>query len=212
MTGKFITFEGIDGSGKSTQLNLLADALREQSIDLLTTIQPGGTPLGRSLRKAFLDTEESVAPMAELLLFAADRAQHVEHLIMPALNEGRLVISDRYADATFAYQGAGRGFDIKVIDQAIEMATGGLTPDLTLFFDIPVDTALSRMGARSNAGGTLNRMDRESAAFYDRVRTAYLGIAEREPGRFRVIDATGTIESIHQEVVNVIKSDLRVLP
>ncbi|MEK7855062.1 MAG: dTMP kinase, partial [Acidobacteriota bacterium] len=104
MRGKFITFEGIDGSGKSTQLRMLAGALRQRSVDVITTCEPGGTPLGRRLREAFLETEETVAPIAELLLFAADRAQHVELLIKPALNDGRTVISDRYADATFAYQ------------------------------------------------------------------------------------------------------------
>ena len=135
MRGKFITFEGIDGSGKSTQLRLLADDLRFRGFNVLVTHQPGGTPLGRRLREAFLDTEENIAPMAELLLFAADRAQHVEFLIKPALAEGKIVISDRYADATTAYQGAGRGFDAKTIKQVIQLATGGLKPDLTLFFD-----------------------------------------------------------------------------
>src|SRR5205823_5413525 len=115
---------------KSTQLRMLAGALRERGIDVLTTCQPGGTPLGRRLREAFLETEENVAPMAELLLFAADRAQHVEFLIKPALAEGRVVISDRYADATFAYQGAGRGFDEETANQVIRLATGGLKPDL----------------------------------------------------------------------------------
>jgi dTMP kinase len=137
LRGKFITFEGIDGSGKSTQLELLAGDLRSRGIDVLTTREPGGTSLGRRLRELFLESEETVAPLAELLLFAADRAQHVEHLIKPALEAGRTVISDRYADATVAYQGAGRGFSKAIIEQVIELATSGLRPDLTLFFDVP---------------------------------------------------------------------------
>src|ERR1043165_2324405 len=124
---------------------MLAGDLRARGVDLITTQEPGGTPLGRRLREAFLETEETVAPMAELLLFAADRAQHVEFLIKPALAGGRVVISDRYSDATFAYQGAGRGFDEKTVNEVIRLATGGLNPDLTIFFDISVETALRRI-------------------------------------------------------------------
>ena len=120
MQGKFITFEGIDGCGKSTQLRLLSGELRGRGVNVITTCEPGGTPLGRRLREAFLETEETVAPIAELLLFAADRAQHVEFLIKPALAEGKIVISDRYADATVAYQGAGRGFSPAIIKQVVK--------------------------------------------------------------------------------------------
>ncbi|MEO8073172.1 MAG: dTMP kinase, partial [Acidobacteriota bacterium] len=136
MRGKFITFEGVDGSGKSTQLRMLASELLMKGFEVLTTCEPGGTPLGRRLREAFLETEENVAPLAELLLFAADRAQHVNFLVKPALEEGKIVISDRYADATFAYQGAGRGFSESTVKQVIELATEGLKPDLTIFFDL----------------------------------------------------------------------------
>ena len=140
MRGKFITFEGIDGSGKSTQLRLVAQDLRFRGHNVLTTQEPGGTPLGRRLRETFLETEETVSPLAELLLFAADRAQHVNFLIKPALAEGKIVISDRYADATAAYQGAGRGFPSTTVKQVIKLATDGLKPDLTIFFDLPVET------------------------------------------------------------------------
>jgi dTMP kinase len=204
LRGKFITFEGIDGSGKSTQLRMLAGDLRQRTIDVITTCQPGGTPLGRRLREAFLETEETVAPMAELLLFAADRAQHVEFLIKPALEEGRIVISDRYADATAAYQGAGRGFDPATVTKVISLATGGLEPDLTLFFDISVENAIKRMASRGETGEKVNRMDLETAEFYDRVRNAYLEIAKSEPGRFRVIDANGSVESIHSQVTKLV--------
>lgn len=204
MKGKFITFEGIDGSGKSTQLRMLAGYLRSLGVDLVTTREPGGTPLGRRLREAFLETEETVAPMAELLAFAADRAQHVEFLIRPSIGAGRLVISDRYADATAAYQGAGRGFDKKSVEQAIALATGGLKPDLTVFLDISVDEAVRRMAARDEALSLRNRMDEETSDFYARVRDEYLAIAKRESGRFHVIDAAGAVEAVQAEVVRAV--------
>ena len=208
MLGKFITFEGIDGSGKSTQLRMLAGDLRARGLDILATCEPGGTPLGRRLREAFLETEETVAPRAELLLFAADRAQHVELLIRPALYEGRTVISDRYADATFAYQGAGRGFDESTVNQVIDLATGGLKPDLTLFFDISVETAIKRMSGRDDSETVQNRMDLETAEFYERVRRSYLGIADREPERFRLIDANGPMDEIHRAVGEIVNDFL----
>lgn len=210
MPGKFITFEGIDGSGKSTQLRMLAGSLRERGIDLIMTQEPGGTPLGRRLRDAFLETEESVTPIAELLLFAADRAQHVEFLIRPALAQGRVVISDRYADATFAYQGAGRGFDEKTVNNVIKLATSGLKPDLTLFFDIPIAVALERMNARGESGERANRMDFETVEFYERVREAYLGIASREPKRFQIVDASGSVDEIQRRVLELVTATLKM--
>jgi len=204
LTGKFITFEGIDGSGKSTQMRLLADVLRSRGIDLVTSCEPGGTPLGRQLRQAFLETEDTVAPLAELLLFAADRAQHVEYLIRPSLSAGRLVISDRYADATTAYQGAGRGFDPAVIADLIALATCGLKPDATLFFDISVETAVERTANRGGHEAKQNRMDAESREFYTRVRNAYLNIAAREPERFHIINAENSIDEVHRMVVDTI--------
>lgn len=173
---------------------------------MITTREPGGTPLGRRLREAFLETEETVAPMAELLLFAADRAQHVEFLINPALEDGRIVLSDRYADATFAYQGAGRGFDEATVVEIIRLATGGLKPDLTLFFDISVQLAMERLNNRDDENGKKNRMDLETAEFYERVRNSYLAIAEREPVRFHVLDASGSVEDIHRNVVEIVDS------
>jgi len=189
---------------------MLAGALRERGLDPLTTCQPGGTPLGRRLREAFLETEETVAPMAELLLFAADRAQHVEFLVKPALAGDRVVISDRYADATFAYQGAGRGFDEKTVNQVIRLATGGLKPDLTLFFDIPVETALNRLRSQNEADRKANRMDFETAEFYTSVREAYLGIGNREPKRFLTVDASGSIEETHRRVLEIVLKSLKI--
>ena len=209
MRGKFITFEGIDGSGKSTQLRMLASELRFRGFDVLTTCEPGGTPLGRRLRGAFLETEETVAPLAELLLFAADRAQHVNFLVKPALESNKIVISDRYSDATAAYQGAGRGFDEQTIEQVIRLATGRLKPDLTLFFDISVDEAILRTNSRSDGGTQRNRMDSETVEFYERVRKAYLQIAENEPERFCVVDASGAIDEIKTKVLELVTEFLK---
>lgn len=208
MQGKFISFEGIDGSGKSTQLRLLAGELRFKGYNVLPTVEPGGTPLGRRLREAFLETEENVSPLAELLLFAADRAQHVEFLIKPALADGKIVISDRFADATAAYQGAGRGFPEKTVSQIIKLATTGLKPDLTLFFDLAVEKAVERANTRSNEETRRNRMDSETLEFYGRVRRAYLEIAEREPKRFRVIEANDSVAEIQQRVMEIVRDFL----
>ncbi len=204
MKGRFITFEGIDGSGKSTQLGLLQSALSARGLEIVRTLEPGGTALGRKLREAFLETDEAVTPMAELLLFAADRAQHVNFLIRPAMADGKIVISDRYADATVAYQGAGRGFDADVIRSVIDLATGGLKPDLTLFYDLPVDVAIARASNRNGDEAKNNRMDAETHDFYERVRSKYLEIAAREPERFKVIDATGTPEEIFGKTIEIV--------
>ena len=183
---------------------MLASELRTCGLDVLTTMEPGGTPLGRRLREAFLETEESVAPLAELLLFAADRAQHVNFTLKPALEAGKVVISDRYSDATAAYQGAGRGFDARTIEQVIELATDGLKPDLTLFFDVPVEKAIARTVSRTDAGEQKNRMDAETAEFYERVRRAYLKIAKSEPQRFVVVDGGGEINEIKKKVSEIV--------
>lgn len=208
MQGKFITFEGIDGSGKSTQLRMLAGDLRLRGLNVLTTREPGGTPLGQQLRAAFLETDENVSPIAELLLFAADRAQHVELLIKPALKDGRIVISDRFADATYAYQGAGRGFPVDTVNEVIRLATGGLKPDLTLFFDLSVENAILRTASRIESGEQKNRMDVETAEFYGRVRAAYLEIHAAEPDRFRIVDANGALEDIHAQVTRTVNEFL----
>lgn len=208
MRGKFITFEGIDGSGKSTQLRMLSSELLFRGYEVLTTCEPGGTPLGCRLREAFLETEENVSPLAELLLFAADRAQHVDFLVKPALEQGKIVISDRYADATFAYQGAGRGFSEKTVSQVIKLATNGLKPHLTLFFDLPIEKALSRTNSRNDDGEKKNRMDSETTEFYVRVRNAYLKIAEKEPKRFRIINAEGSTSEVQTRVVEIVSDFL----
>jgi len=205
VAGAFITFEGIDGSGKSTQARLLASALRLRGFEVVTTREPGGTPLGKRLRAALLDAEERVDPLAELLLYAADRAQHVRTLLRPALESNHIVLSDRYADATVAYQGAGRGFPPELIEQVVALATGGLKPDLTLIFDLPVAAGMARTSRRADSSAVKgDRLEIEDAEFHTRVRDAYLQIAAREPNRVRVIDATGSIEETHARVLEVV--------
>ena len=207
MPGTFITFEGIDGSGKSTQLRLLGNFLRANGCDALLTREPGGTALGLRLRAALLDAMEEVDPLTELLVFAADRAQHVHRMLRPALEAGRVVISDRYADATVAYQGGGRGFSPELISQIVELATEGLKPDLTLLFDLPIDESTNRTARRStgkNAGKIRDRLDIENADFHTRVRDAYLQIALKEPGRVKLIDTSGPVERTQERVREII--------
>lgn len=198
MAGTFITFEGIDGSGKSTQLRLVSNYLRERGCDALLTREPGGTTIGLRLRAALLDAQEEVDPLTELLVFAADRAQHVRRVLRPALKAGRVVISDRYADATVAYQGAGRGFDSNLISEIIRLATEGLTPDLTLLFDVSVGESTTRTTRRSTT--RRDRLDIEHRDFHERVRNAYLRIAASEPDRVKVIDTSGAVEKTHDRV------------
>ena len=208
MPGTFITFEGIDGSGKSTQLRLLGNFLRANGCDALLTREPGGTTLGLRLRAALLDAMEEVDPLTELLVFAADRAQHVRRLMRPALEAGRLVISDRYADATVAYQGAGRGFPPELISQIVQLATEGLKPDLTLLFDLPIEESTSRTARRStgkaSARVSRDRLDIEHVDFHARVRDAYLQIALTEPERVKLIDTSGPVEHTHEHVKEII--------
>ncbi len=208
MPGTFITFEGIDGSGKSTQLRLLGNFLKANGCDALLTREPGGTQLGLRLRAALLDAAEEVDPLTELLVFAADRAQHVRRLVRPALDAGRLVISDRYADATVAYQGAGRGFSPKLISQIVQLATEGLKPDLTLLFDLTIEESTNRTARRSTGKSTTritrDRLDIEHVDFHARVRDAYLQIALAEPDRVKLIDTSGPVEQTQARLKAII--------
>ena len=203
MAGAFITFEGIDGCGKSTQLRLLASELRVRGLDVVTTREPGGTPIGRRLRAVLLDVQEQVDPLTELLVFAADRAQHVRTLLLPALAANKIVMSDRYADATVAYQGSGRGFKPEVIQEIVQLATDGLMPDLTLLFDLSVPESAMRTRRRLAAKHS-DRLDREHAEFHERVRNAYLEIAKTQPERVRVIDARGSVQETQQLVMGIV--------
>lgn len=204
MAGAFITFEGIDGSGKSTQLRLLANWLRLRGLEVVATREPGGTNLGKRLRAAVLDVQEQVDPLAELLIYAADRAQHVRTLLRPTIESGHAVLSDRYADSTVAFQGAGRGFPPELIQEVVNLATGGLKPDLTLIFDLSVAECIARTSRRTNGESTADRLDSEDAAFHTRVRNAYLDIAATEPERVRLIDASGPVNETHAHVLNIV--------
>jgi dTMP kinase len=209
-TGLFFTLEGIDGSGKSTQMQMLAEALRALGHNVVTTFEPGDTNIGKIVRQAVLELHEEVDPMAEMLLFAADRAQHVKHLILPALEEGKIVISDRYADSTEVYQGVARGFQSGgVVAQVIELATGGLKPDLTLFYDISVEEAIRRTQNRVETGKGLDRLDKEKLKFHELGREGYMAIAAREPERFRVIEANVPPDELHRKTMTVVVEFLK---
>lgn len=209
MTGTFITFEGIDGSGKSTQLRMLAQFLKSIDCEALLTREPGGTPVGNRLRAALLDAQEEVDPLTELLVFAADRAQHVRRVLRPALESGQVVFSDRYADATAAYQGAGRGFSPELISEIIQLATEGLKPDLTLLFDLSVDDSTMRTRRRANGKQQGDRLDSENAEFHNRVRDAYLRIARAEPERVKVVETNQPVELTHERVKEIVIPFLR---
>lgn len=198
--GKLITFEGLDGCGKTTQWRLLEKYLTARGVACVTTREPGGTSLGLQIRAAVLGgAQGSVEPLAELLLYAADRAQHVRRVVLPALEAGQLVLSDRFYDATTVYQGYARGFDLQLVKHLNELATGGLKPDLTLLFDLDVSLALSRTHKRGDeASAPPNRLDQEPHEFHQRVRDAYLELARQEPHRFRIIPAAGAIEETYE--------------
>lgn len=204
VSGTFITFEGIDGSGKSTQLRLLANFLKSKNCNLLLTREPGGTPVGIRLRAALLDAHEEVDPLAELLVFAADRAQHVRRVLRPALEAGQVVFSDRYADATTAYQGAGRGFPSPLIAEIIELATEGLKPDLTVLFDLSIEESNSRTRRRSDGKRAGDRLDSEKSDFHSRVREEYLRIARDEPERVKLVDTNRPVEETHERVKEIV--------
>jgi dTMP kinase len=209
VAGTFITFEGIDGSGKSTQLRMLAQFLKSIDCEALLTREPGGTPVGNRLRAALLDAQEEVDPLTELLVFAADRAQHVRRVLRPALESGQVVFSDRYADATRAYQGAGRGFSPELISEIIQLATEGLQPDLTLLFDLSVDDSTMRTRRRANGKQQGDRLDAENAEFHTRVREAYLRIARAEPERVKIVETNQPVELTHERVKEIVLPFLR---
>lgn len=204
MRGLFITFEGIDGCGKSTQIDLLAEELRRRGLDVVVTREPGGTVIGEAVRDVLVsDASVNIAPKAELLLIVGARAQHVAELIKPALEAGQVVLSDRYTDSTVAFQGHGRGLDLEIIDRLNSFATGGLQPAVAIVFDIDPSIARARLRARP-VGGLLGAFDDEQADFHARVRQAYLTLAEREASRVRVIDASGPAGVTHAAVMGLV--------
>jgi dTMP kinase len=208
--GVFITFEGPDGSGKTTQMGLLVDYLRAASYDVLTTREPGGTPIGDQIRAVVHDTANTaMVDEAEILLYSASRAQLVGQLIRPALAQGKIVLSDRYADSTTAYQGYGRGLDLDALRQITLFATGGLTPDLTLYLDCLVEEGLRRkQQASALNAGEWNRLDQETVGFHRAVRQGYLGMAAAEPERWLVVDANRSREEVQKEIQKAVKNIL----
>lgn len=196
--GLFITFEGADGCGKTTQLMLMAKYLKEHGADVLVTREPGAKGLGEKLREILLNYDGEVSSQAEAFLFLADRAQHMDVIIKPAVVTGKIVLCDRHTDSTVAYQGYGRGIDVSRINMLNDIATGGRKPDLTIVFDVDVETSLSRVGKEKD------RMENAGMDFFNRVRNGYLQIAKQEPERVKVIDATQSIEAIHIQVIKFI--------
>lgn len=208
----FITFEGIEGSGKSTALLLLAQELERRGFDVLRTREPGGCGLGRAIRPILLDARtRSLNMRAELYLFLADRAQHVAEVVRPALEAGQIVLCDRYTDSTLAYQGYGRGLDPEKLRRINEMATGGLAPDLTLLMDLPVGLGLERAGLRNQRQGTVlseGRFDAESMDFHERVRQGYLALAGEEPQRIACINAEQRPEDVLLQALSAVEDYL----
>ncbi len=209
--GAFIALEGPDGSGKSTQMRLLREALHERVLDVVWTREPGGTAIGEQIRTVLHDlTNVAMLPITEALLYSAARAQHVAELIEPALARGALVITDRFAASTLAYQGYGHGLDVAMLRQITALVTGGLTPDLTVYLDLPAERGLERKLADRSAGqGEWNRMDQQALAFHRAVRAGYLDMARADAARWLVLDADDTMQAIHQQIMARIEPLLR---
>lgn len=207
--GRFITFEGGDGCGKSTQLKLTAEYLRSKGIDVLETRQPGATPLGKEIRRLLLDGEYFPVPECELFLFLADRVQHVGEVIIPALNKGQWVLCDRYSDSTLAYQLAARELsDGDALRGMLQFAEVGCVPDQTFWFNVPVSVAMNRIQQRSDKGETMTRLDKESILFHQRVHDAFQSICQGDTDRMASIDASNTIQTVQIEV----QSYLSIVP
>jgi dTMP kinase len=204
--GLFITFEGTEGSGKSTQIRLLADLLKKHRVPYLLTREPGGSRLSTQLRHWILNKlEYNLMPETELFLFLADRAQHVKEVVIPALNQGKVVLCDRYTDSTLAYQGGGRGFDLGLLEVLNRAATDGLKPHFTLLFDIPVEIGLKRAAGR---GKGKDRMEREKVEFHRRVRQVFLKIAKKERRRFIVLNARKGAQEVFRQLIGELNERL----
>lgn len=213
MQGAFITFEGIEGSGKSTQIVQLANYLSAHGRSVILTREPGGTAIGDQVRKVLLDpANTALDPRAELLLYAAGRAQHLAELIRPALKAGKIVFCDRFSDATLAYQGYGRGLNLELIRSLDRIVTEGMRPDLTILLDIDAAAGLSRARGRNSRSGleAEARFENEHLSFHERVRQGYLELAKQEPGRFRIVDASPSPEIIQNKLRQIVDEMLRI--
>lgn len=200
--GLFITFEGADGCGKTTQLNLLKEYLENKSYEVVLTREPGGKGLGEKIREILLNYDGEVSNRCESFLFLADRAQNVDIIVNPAIEQGKIVLCDRHTDSSVAYQGYGRGLDIKQINDLNNLATNNKKPDLTLVFDVDIETSMKRVGNEKD------RMESAGNDFFNRVRQGYLELAKQEPDRIKVINATKSIQEVHKDVLNVINQKL----
>lgn len=199
--GLFISFEGIEGTGKSTQAKLLSECLSKKGYKTALTEEPGGTTISRKIRKILLSTKHNKMDyLTELLLYNASRIQHVKEKILPAINSGKIVITDRFSDSTVAYQGYGRGISLRLIDSIDKIATGGIKPDITLLLDLDVETGLKR-NRRINK---TDRLELEDIKFHEKVRKGYLKLAAKEPERMKLINASKSIDAIHRAVVSII--------
>jgi dTMP kinase len=202
----FITLEGPEGSGKSSQIPALAEWLRELGYDVYTTREPGGTQIGDQIRQVLHNLENTAMhPRTEILLFLAARAQHVEEVMRPKLNNKTIVICDRYADSTLAYQGYGHGVDLDILRKLLDFSTGGLYPDLTILLDLDVEKGLDR---RKQSGGEWNRLDAYTLAFHKRVRKGYLTLVANEPERWRIVDAAQSKEKVQESLRQTILAEL----
>ncbi|NLX37437.1 MAG: dTMP kinase [Chloroflexi bacterium] len=201
--GGLVALEGPDGSGKSTQLCLLREVLEGRQLDVVWTREPGGTVIGEQIRTVLHDlANDAMLPITEALLYSAARAQHVAEVIRPALARGALVITDRYAASTLAYQGYGHGLDIDMLRQITVLVTGGVIPDLTIYLDLPAERGLERKLVDRSAGqGEWNRMDQQALVFHRAVRAGYLEMAQAETERWLVLDADDTMQAIHQQIM-----------
>ena len=196
--GLFITFEGADGCGKTTQLNRVCTFLKEKGYECVVTREPGALEFGKKIREILLNSTDYIYDKTEMFLFLADRAQHVDCIIKPALENGIIVLCDRHTDSTLAYQGYGRGLDLDEIRKLNKIATSGLKPDLTIVLDVDIETSQARVGAKKD------RMESAGIEFFQRVRDGFLEIAKQEPERVKVISSADTIENIHKKVVELV--------
>ena len=205
MSGLFVTFEGGDASGKTTQIGLLADWLKAEGKTVLVTREPGGSDLGNELRDIVLHRRGFIAPRAEALIYAADRAHHIHEVVRPALARGEVVLQDRYLDSSVAYQGAGRVLDPAEVKDVSVWATEGLMPDVTILLDVPADIGLQRQASEERA---YDRLEAEALDFHERVRESYLTIAREDPERVAVIDGTASVDDVHQAVLQKVSQAL----
>lgn len=209
---RFITFEGGDGSGKTTQLKALESYLAARGKSCLSTREPGGTSLGEHIRQVLLEVgQQPITSATELFLYLGDRAQHIYEVIIPALAQGKIVLCDRHTDSTLAYQGYGRGIDLGLLRSLNDIASQGIKPDLTLLFDCPVEIGLSRTAQRQSKmtlGRSEDRFEREKIEFHERIRAGFLELARAEPHRFRIIDAAGSVEEVVQQIKYIIDREL----